>query len=100
MIVFVLCDNATLLLQSKTFIREEKPFPGLFTQAIPTWQQVPLALVKGNWGKVFTKSWSKEKARVSQYIRYLLKVLFLFWDYPKAWFCFTYILKKCGVGGF
>lgn len=100
MIVFVLRDNATLLLQSKTFIREEKPFPGLFTQAIPTWQQVPLALVKGSWNKVFTKSWNHEKARESWYIRYLLKVLFLSWDHPKTWFCFMYILKKCEVGGF
>lgn len=31
-----LCDNATLLLQNKTFSREEKTFLGLFTQALPT----------------------------------------------------------------
>lgn len=62
----------------------------------------------GNWSlwwkgvgtRFFTKSWNNEKARESLYIRYLLKVLFLSWDYPKTWFCFTYILKKCGVWGF
>lgn len=52
-VVFVLHDNATLLFQSKTSRREEKTFPGLSTQALPTWQQVPL--VTGSWDKVFTR---------------------------------------------
>lgn len=52
-VVFVLHVNATLLLQRKTSRREEKTFPGLSTQALPTWQQVPL--VTGSWDKVFTR---------------------------------------------
>lgn len=51
-----------------------------------------------SWNKVFTKSWNNEKAKELLSMGYLLKMLFLSWDFPKTWFCIMYLLKKCGIG--